>query len=418
MNNHAYYSITTRQFTLRCGHSDWLEQTQKLYNEVILFYYQLSLDLEQQGIKISVLNSQQAMRRLEQLTIVGREKNPVPYPLPWKKLPLYFRRAAINGAVTAMHGYLNNETASNSSKKFHCAVTFYKGAYRELTKDSIQLKVWTGKQWTWLHCRLSGNFIPESAISMSPSLILCGKKSYLNVPIKETVLDGRKTKERIVQKANICSMQFTNRDSLAIGVVLNHHGESVYTRFFRGGAKYSHLCKIELKKIESSEIKLGLSKQRENKNNIVEESNSNLMDFNLPHNKKYWMKLKHLSEYYSQTISKQIITFCVAQEAKIIILPVYNKTYTKNVMLGTGNWSPMHLSIKIRKQLYYKAWKAGIIVLEVNAYGCGSVCSVCGSTLRRKKDKFICQNGHQGDYHLNAAKNLGNRCLKSFCLSE
>lgn len=416
MNNHAYYSITTRQFTLRCGHSDWLEQTQKLYNEVILFYYQLSLELEQQEVKISILNSQQAMRRLEQLTIVGREKNPVPYPLPWKKIPLYFRRAAINGAVTAMHGYLNNKTASIPSKKFHCAVTFYKGAYRELTKDSIQLKVWTGKQWTWLHCRLSGNFIPENAIILSPSVILQESACFLNVPIKEPVKDGRKTKERMQQKTKLCSIQFSNKDTMAIAVILDRNGNQINVHFFRGGAEYVHRCQRLLEKINCSEKKMGLQSKKENSviTHSIKDENIQENKLSEPFNKKYWMKLKHLSEYYSHRISREIIEYCIQQHAEILILPKYDSQYTRYVMYSVGNWSPIHLSIKVRTQIFYKAWRAGIVVLEVDAYGCSNVCSECGAKIQKKDIEFECVNGHRGNRFLNTAKNVGRKFQKSF----
>lgn len=38
-------------------------------------------------------------------------------------------------------------------------------------------------------------------------------------------------------------------------------------------------------------------------------------------------------------------------------------------MIGSGNWSTMHLSSGIRSNLPYKAWKNGILVIETYAKG-------------------------------------------------
>lgn len=428
MQPRTYYCITVRRFTLRCRHRDWLEETQILYNKVIFFYYKLFLDLVKQDEEIRCLNSQQIMRRLELLTIAGRDKQPVSNPLPWEKFPLYLRRAAINGAVTAAKSFLSRnremKEEQNGSqpvksldieedKIFHCAVTFYKGAYRELKENSVELKVWTGTEWTWLHCRLSGNSFPDYGEVLSPCLILGKKMEYLNVPVKEIVIDGRKAKERVQQQAKVCSIQFTNEDTLVSAVILNAEGEQLNVRFFRGGAEYVHRCRQVLQRISDSEKKMGIGTEKTGLSG-TEKSEANKKEIQQPFNQKYWMKLKHLSEYYAHNCSRQLVEYCIEQGVGILILPKYSKQYTKYVMLSAGNWSPVHLSNRIRNQLFYKAWKAGIVTVEVNACGCGRVCSVCGAEIRKRGNSSFCENGHQSNRYLNTARNLGNKCLKSF----
>lgn len=86
MQKFPYYAITVRRYNVLFRHTDWLKKTQELYNEILLFYYRLYLETfpdQQPG-------TQEALRILETLTIVGRDKQPVPTPLPWKKIPLYF----------------------------------------------------------------------------------------------------------------------------------------------------------------------------------------------------------------------------------------------------------------------------------------------------------------------------------------
>ena len=100
-------------------HSDWLVKTQELYNQILEFYYNLYLDTFQDGKP----GSMEALRTLEKLTIAGRDRQPVKYPLPWAKVPLYFRRAAINSAIAAANSYLSREKQKIRSTSFTESVT-------------------------------------------------------------------------------------------------------------------------------------------------------------------------------------------------------------------------------------------------------------------------------------------------------
>ena len=391
MKKATYYAVTTKKFVLHCNHRDWLEKTEILYNEVLQFYYQLYLDQQEQLSG----GRQQAMRRLEQLTIVGRDKQEVPYPLPWEKVPLYFRRAAINGAIAAGKSYLSRDKQWKQTESFTAAVTFYKGMYRELYEKSVELKVWDGERWRWLHCRLSGNTIGDQTEYLSPSVFLKKKQAELHVPVREKVWDGRKAKERIAAGEKIAAVQFTNRDRLVVVCVLDDKGEQKAVRFVKGGAEYVHLCGKILKALERSQKSTG------NENDGRS-------------NQKYWMKLKHLNEYYSHKFSREIVDYCFEQQVSILVLPLYSEEYSKYVMKASGNWSALHLSGQIREKLKYKAWKAGIVVLETDAVGISSKCAVCGKKIRKKDAEFVCPEGHEGNRYINSAVNLGRKCLISF----
>lgn len=142
MEKIPYYAITVRRYNILFRHTEWFHQTQALYNEVLLFYYQLYLETftdEQPG-------TQEALRILEKLTIVGRDKQPVPNPLPWKKVPLYFRRAAINTATAAAKSYLARDKQEQPTGAFTESVTFYKGMYRDFQGNTISLKLWDGER--------------------------------------------------------------------------------------------------------------------------------------------------------------------------------------------------------------------------------------------------------------------------------
>ena len=101
----------------------------------------------------------------------------------------------------------------------------------------------------------------------------------------------------------------------------------------------------------------------------------------------------------------------------MIVLPKYEARYHKGVMKGSGNFSPIHLSSRIREYLTYKAWKEGILVLDVNAKDTSSVCAVCEQPIvkiDKQKKECICQKGHHSNRYLNTARNTAKKCLDQF----
>lgn len=121
MPSNIGYSITTRRLRLCCGHPEWLRKTQDFYNEIESFYYDLLLAHEELG----ELGSQKTLRALEVLTIMGRDKQVPQNPLPWEKVPLYFRRAAINSAIAAAKSHISRQKSipGRKAEKLHSAVT-------------------------------------------------------------------------------------------------------------------------------------------------------------------------------------------------------------------------------------------------------------------------------------------------------
>lgn len=204
MEKTSCYSITVKKFNVFCRHTDWLRQTQELYNEILGFYYELYLDT----FIDSTPGAMEALRTLEKMTITGRDKQPVPNPLPWTKVPLYFRRAAINAAIAAARSYRTREAQNRRTQQFTESVTFYKGMYRDFNNKEITLKIWNGTAWKWTRIRLYGNSIPETGVMMSPSLVLKRNQTELHIPWKTSVEDGRTARERMNAKEKICAVVF------------------------------------------------------------------------------------------------------------------------------------------------------------------------------------------------------------------
>ena len=396
MSGKKGYIITTRILRLRCKHPEWFLTTQEFYNQILMFYYNLFL----QYPELKAEGSQAALRKLEQLSIPGRDRIEVVHPLPWEKVPLYFRRAAANAGIAAAKSYLSKSENGyhRAAEGFHAAVTYYKGMYRDFQSKEITLRLWNGEKWEWTRCRLYGKEIPKDAVVMSPSVVLDESCFMLHVPIRQVINSVLTAKEIIAERRNVCGVHFANGDAFAVASVMNAEKQEQKVRYFKGGNRYRSQCDEILQKIEKSIKSQGRKVQGQA-------------------NKKYWMKLKHLNDYYAQTVSRQIVDFCKEQEAGMIVFPKYDEHYHKGVMKGSGNFSPIHLSSKIREYLTYKAWKEGILVLDINAKDTSSVCAVCGQPIvkvDKQRKECICQEGHQCNRYLNTARNTAKKCLEQF----
>ncbi len=391
MQKFPYYAITVRRYNVLFRHTDWLKKTQELYNEILLFYYRLYLETfpnQQPG-------TQEALRILETLTIVGRDKQPVPTPLPWKKIPLYFRRAAINTATAAAKSYLARGTQEHPTEKFTESVTFYKGMYRDFQDNTISLKLWNGESWQWSRLRLRGNTVPEAGQMMSPALVLTKDRAELHIPWKLPVSDGRSARERITAEENICSVVFTGQDTCAVCCILNADGRRENSFFIKGGSRYAGACRQITEKLDKSrEVQGGGENPRANAH--------------------YWERLRNIHDHYAHQFSRQIIDYCKTQNARILVLPEFDKDYSQIILAVAGRNSPIRLIPSIREKLKYKAWQEGIVVVEIQQHQISSVCSQCGAKIRRKGGDFLCQNGHRGNRYLNMAHNLGQKCLDGF----
>ena len=115
------YAITTRKFNLIHDHREWFADTQTLYNSVVGFYCGLYVELwggrrsepadgqKDNGLQMGSADERQdiqgrngaatsrlpsnrdAMGILEKRTIPGRDGKMPLNPLPFEKVPLYFR---------------------------------------------------------------------------------------------------------------------------------------------------------------------------------------------------------------------------------------------------------------------------------------------------------------------------------------
>ena len=183
------FCIKTIKYQLRCSHAEWFISTEGYYRDVLNFYYHLLLHRKE----LWNLNTFQMQRELECLTIEGRDGRKPVYPLPFSKVPLYFRRSAINKAIGCLKSHLGLSRSVDKTEEYDpplpetidASLTYFKGMYREFTDTGITLKVWDGSSWHWMECRLKGSPFPANAMVLSPSVVPGSKICWLHVPVKQ-----------------------------------------------------------------------------------------------------------------------------------------------------------------------------------------------------------------------------------------
>lgn len=417
MEKKTGYCITTYKLRLYCEHKDWLYETRDIYNRVLGFYY----GILQKEPELADLPKQKLLRKLELLTIGsrGQDKAEVKYLLPYKKIPLYFRRAAISDAIRLHRSYMTGkEQGRQPAGHFQTAPVFYKGMYRDLTERGISLKLWNGEKWVWTECCLDTckRRLPEVDQLLSPSLKLEGKRAMLHVPVMQEVLDVRKVKERFSTEEKICAVAFPGSGCLAVLTVLDKNGICIESLFVQGGKELEHEKQKLLNRIRKNRESMGCHQGKNPGKNALlpEDENKHLKE-----------KIRDLTDTYVHRATRQIVDFCDQRGICILVVPNYKQSMDLNTMGYLQATSYDWLGRRIIQYLRYKAFAKGIVVTSVSTGKIAGSCYVCGQPVKRynKNNKpgksyyggknYICPNGHRGNAYFNTAMNVGRRFLKS-----
>ena len=244
------HSILTYRVRLYDRHFAWLKATKELYDRVVTHFFTVLCKeealLEQSDFLL--------LRALEVKCIGTKEMKAAgiapEYPLvDFPKVPLYFRRSAINTAI---------DLARKKAETIHPNMVLYKGMYQEFNNRTIDLKLFNGEKWVWVTYPFTGREFPEGAERLSPMLVLKKKTAWLEVPLSFEVEDIRTVKERMNTEERICALSFPDNDSLAVAVILSREGDELEHRFFRGGRAKEEQRRQVLKRIRISEESRGL----------------------------------------------------------------------------------------------------------------------------------------------------------------
>lgn len=409
------FSTTTYRKQLYPRHLEWMEETKNLYNKVLEFYYQLLF----RQMELLSLSDYELLRSLEILTIGTREhkKAGILPELPldgFPKLPLYFRRAAINAAIGMIRSYAsrladwqkNLECSGQPAgcpqpaAQFHAAPVFYQGMYRNWEEDAIELKLWTGSCWKWTFCRMKGRALPKEGKCLSPSLKVLHKRAELHIPVEQKVADIRKIRERLQTGDSICAVYLPNQDTLAVCVHMNPDGTILHTSFFKGGS--------ELKR-QKEALLLRATRNPEEKP---------VLSYRVKR------KLQQMNEACAHQISRQIVDFAVQRQVTVIAVPGYRTAMPPSILQKSGSDIYTWIGRSILKKISYKAFQKGILVGTVAPKKLAFLCAECGAEVMRYNEGhrpgyayyggklFLCPNGHQGNAARNAAVNVGKVFLE------
>ena len=456
----AGYAITTYKIQLNYKHLDWFKQTQSLFDDVLAFYYKL---LEKQPETLE-LSNQNLLRHLELQTIKQRDGTKPEIPLPFEKIPLYFRRAAINAAISMYRSYvgklkawqesqekevdseklivdsLGTESQSDSEsnqigdadlhhnyplstinyqlkgrpsrpRRLHMSMLYYKGMYKDFADGKIMLKLYTGKAWAWVKQRYTGRPFPENAELMSPTIVIKKKKVMLHIPVKEIVEDGRTAKERVKQQESFVAVALTTSDSLAVCTTIQADGSAIHPYFIKGGKELAHRRKQLL----------GYTKRGTVGNDAL------VVPQEHRPNAKYYQKITRVTDHYAHEVSRKIVDYALKQGAKLIVMPGYRNSFAKGTLPYLKTNVMDFIGRRIIRYTSYKAWLAGIVVTFNSVGNAKKECYHCGSVIYKYNAEyqspsqnfyggknFRCKEGHKGSTALNTARNIGKSFYGAF----
>jgi len=402
------HSTLTYRVRLYDRHFDRLKETKELYDRVVKHFFEVLTQEEDLLLQSDFL----LLRALETKCIGTKEMKAAgvspQYPLTgFPKVPLYFRRSAINTAI---------DLARKKATTLNPNMVLYKGMYQEFTDKTIQIKLLCNGKWEWVTYPFSGREFPEGTERLSPMLVLDKKTAWLEVPVSFPVEDVRTVKERMKTEERICALAFPDNDTLAVAALLDRNGNELEHRFFRGGKQKEEQRRRVLGKIRISEESRGFE-ARKNVAKVME-------------NTGYYAELKDINRHYAHSISRQILDFCREQNIKVLVVPNYEKSidFSDKRYLKTDAYR--WLGRSIIKNLKYKAFQQGIVVTSIRPYHIADCCSECGEKIRRYNQGhtagknyyggklFTCPNGHSGNAALNTAKNVGKSFLTYFPTKE
>ena len=421
----AGYAITTNKIQLNYKHLDWFKQTQSLFDAVLAFYYKL---LEKQPEALSLTN-QNLLRHLELQTIKQRDGTPPETPLPFEKIPLYFRRAAINAAISMYRSYMGKLKAwqegpikrgkPSPPKCLHMSMLYYKGMYKDFDEKSILLKLNTGKTWAWVKHRYTGRPFPENAERMSPTIVIKKKKVMLHIPVKEIVEDSRTAKERVQQNEKFVAVALTGSDSLAVCTTIEADGRATAPYFIKGGKELAHRRKLLL----------GYTKRGIAGNGMTHTVGNAALSVPQEHrpNAKYYEKITRITDHYAHEVSRKIVDYALKQGAKLIVLPELKESFNQAKKPYLGKTPYDFIGRRIARYVQYKAWQQGLVAMTSKPYYASTRCFHCDAPIAKHNTEyqnpsanfyggknFVCKEGHRGSTALNSARNLGKGFYERF----
>ncbi|HEY4387928.1 MAG TPA: transposase, partial [Ktedonobacteraceae bacterium] len=363
----------------------WFMATQKLFNQVASFYFEVIQAHDQ----VLTLSSQKALNALETLTH-ATEENPNPVmslDAIAPSITALFRRAAIHAALGSARSFstslrkwrVRKEKAETRKKRFterppvpprtwNRSTTFYAGLWKNRSTHAIMLKLWTGTCWIWVKVHLLSRDLPEGYELGSPSLVRHGNQWRLHTPIEKQFTMPTKVVEQLKStETRICAIDLNLDHHLAVCTIQDAKGSTIATTFIRGGKKVHGLRKTQLGKIARNRRKTGIIAEGQQENAAL------------------WAKIRHIDEQVSHLVSRRIVAFAQQHGTSILVfehlgnLKPQKGKYSHRSNAKRAYW----MKGRIFKYAKYKAWQEGIITCQVSPHNTSKECARCHGLIAR-----------------------------------
>lgn len=426
MLDRAGYCITTWRLRLYRKHPGRFLATKELYSSVVEFYLRLIVSRNLQN-----KTSYTLQREVEVLTQGERQSGTPPAcPLPYGKVPLYFRRAALNEAAG-----LASHLAGREAPNIDTSPVYYKGMYRNLDmeKRRIELKLYTGEKWEWGKYRfaMDGRVWKAGMEFLSPTIKAENGEVFLCIPVKTPVADSRTVKERsgerylctafgmgetlagcvAVTPQKAVKKQMQEEESSGKGRPAESGGRETGLSEREGGRKRK-ICMIHggdtfRRKRRQLEEALVQAKEDAKQSGAAGQSESKRMG-------KLRKELSRLIRNEAHRVSREILEFAKEQGCQVIVTPDYQGNlglnWKKWIAYSEYDW----IARRCIQYLSYKAFQNGIVLCRIPAKDLSRYCCRCGEELRPAKEwengkVCLCRNGHRQNRLLNTAENAGKR---------
>lgn len=381
------------------------QKTTELYRRCVSFCLMVLKDnLEILETTDSLRYQQQAVERL-----IHRTKNNEPiYDLSQveENIPAYFSRAFINTALgIAQSWYSNYNRWVKNGRKGRPPVlrtenrqwpVYYKGMYKEFTKETVMLKLYTGKSWAWRKVRISTTQkIQEDAKEQSVKIVIKGGHGYLH---RTYELNKKKVK---AVRDKVLAVDL-NIDRAVVMVVIGRDGR-VYSSKFINTREDNRRRKFYLEAIT----------ERQAKTRIIPEGCTFC--------KRLWEKVHNFNENLSDTLSRRIVDFAKEHGCTTIVFEHLEKLRPdKRNRASYFNSKLMYwLKGSIYRKTYYKAKWEGLWTTRVNPRWTSTFCNLhhdiynyreSGGTSRPVQNRFVCSICNCSvDADFNACINIARR---------
>ena len=379
------------------------KQTVELYRNAVSFFINIC-DKEWDTLK--PLKNLERCSKIEKFTIQTKKNTNPKYDFNERfyKMPVYFRRAAINEAVGCYSSYdsnMKNWEANPIDKKptlqldRNVMPTFYKGnTYIRTDSNTARIKIFHKNDWVWLDVELNNQDVKyiqkhcQFKKECVPTLKKQGKCWYLVFPFSDDV----KLQKIDIKEQLICAVDLGLNNNATCSI-MQSNGTVVGRKFINLATEKDHLYKA-------------LNRLKKAQQNGARKCPT------------LWKHVNDLNTDVSRKTAKEIIDFAVLYNVDVIVFEYLD---TQGKKKGKGKQKlVLWRKQEIQRLVEHKAHILGIRISRICAWNTsklafdGSGRVERGTYIQNGKEKYnysICtfQNGKQYHCDLNATYNIGAR---------